>query len=142
MLKEIKNGALVIVLFASTFLAGCQNMGDDLGKINNGLSTLTGKGIQSGGHISNQWNVSDTDAMAWLSHNNITWSNDGKLKGVNWYTFWAQQIYSNTSLANQAHQYCSKNSWETPTPGANCKTFFEASEMNASQKTVSMEDYQ
>ncbi|MBN1683987.1 MAG: hypothetical protein JW855_00890 [Gammaproteobacteria bacterium] len=128
-------------------LSGCQSLNQDLQQVHQGLSTLTGQqGEQvattknSPKAISNKWHVSDQDAMAWLSHDNILWNNHGKLKGINWYTFWSQQIHAKTALAEKAYQYCHESPWSSQKVGGNCQTYFQAYSMTNSQESISWGD--
>lgn len=138
-----KTISLIGAVSVAALLAGCQAINSDLDQINGGLSQLTGQGtpVKTSSpspsikkQIKNTWNVSNSQAMAWLAQNNPTWNDNGKLTGVNWYDFWLQQIHYKTDLAKQAFQYCHKNAWEIPKPGANCQTYFQAYSMTNSEE--------
>ena len=119
-------------------LCGCQQLNTGLGKINSSLSNISGQknAPQTPGpstdlskkHIKNAWSVSDSEALAWLAHSQPTWDDNGKLKGVNWYDFWKQQIKAKTLLAKNAYRACHNNL----TSGANCKTYWQAYSMSKS----------
>ena len=138
--------SLIGCLSLSALLVGCQSLNTDLGSVNTGLSHLTGDNVSSASsappassqptgtaHISNSWHVTDAQAMAWLSHDQITWNDNGKLNNVNWYTFWSQQIHYKTALGTQGYKYCHTNAWDTPA-GANCQTYFQAYSMTTAQE--------
>lgn len=141
----VKTIGLIGAVSVVALLAGCQAINSDLDQINGGLSKLTGQGTATASsastsskkQIKNAWNVSNSEAMAWLGQNESTWNDNGKLSGVNWYDFWSQQIHYKTDLAKQAYQYCHKNAWETPKPGANCQTYFQAYSMTNSEESRS-----
>ena len=136
--------SLITCLSLGALLSGCQSLNTDLGSVNTGLSHLTGDNVPSTSspstettHISNIWHVTDAEALAWLSHDQITWNDNGKLKNVNWYTFWSQQIHYKTVLGTQGYQYCHKNAWDTPA-GANCQTYFQAYSMTNAEESQAL----
>jgi len=130
------------VVSVLTLLVGCQQLKTDLGKINQGLSHVSGQKTTSTSStsvstsskkvIQNAWNVSDGEALAWLEQSQPTWNDHGKLKGVNWYAFWKQQIEATTALAKSAYRACHHN----PTRGANCQTYWQAYSMSPSEGIV------
>lgn len=129
---------MISVVSVFALLCGCQQLNTDLGKINSGLSNISGQKtapqtqasskVLSKKHIKNAWNVSDSEALAWLRHSKPTWDDNGKLKGVNWYTFWKQQIQAKTLLGKNGYRAC----YRDPTYGANCIRYWQAYSMSKS----------
>lgn len=134
---------VIAITSIAVLLSSCQAVNQSLQEVNNGLSKITRGSVarnsspssSSTKEIKNKWNVNKTEAMAWLSQNEPTWNDHGKLKKVNWYTFWSQQIHYQTALASKAHQYCHKDSWDTQETGANCQTYFQAYTMTKSEES-------
>jgi hypothetical protein len=137
---------MILVTSVSVLLCGCQPLNNELSEINNGLTNLNNSSSASVSSkitsdkksIKNPWNVSNAQAMNWLSQNSTSWNDHGKLKAVNWYEFWSQQIHANTALAKQAHAYCHQNAWSTQKPGANCATFLQAYSMTKSDESLQL----
>ncbi len=120
-------------------LTGCQQVTSGLHGINQGLSQITGDKIVSSQPLQNQykkrinnnWHVTDSQALAWLKHNNPTWNNGGQLMGVNWYDFWKQQLHYHTLLSKAGLKLCHNSS----IAGGNCQTFFQAKAMVNSEES-------
>lgn len=137
----IKSVGFIGITAAIALLCGCQQMSTDLGKINDGLSTISGQKTavaqkskttaSSKKSIKNAWHVSDSQAIAWLKQNQSTWNDHGKLKAVNWYDFWKAQIQAKTTLSKNAYQTCHNN----PVSGANCQTYWQAYSMSKSEES-------
>ncbi|PIR10228.1 MAG: hypothetical protein COV52_09725 [Gammaproteobacteria bacterium CG11_big_fil_rev_8_21_14_0_20_46_22] len=135
----MKSASFIGIVSVFALLCGCQQLNTDLGKINNGLSNISGQkptapvstATGSKKSIKNAWNVSDSEALAWLGQSQPTWDDNGKLKGVNWYDFWKQQIKAKTTLAKNAYRACHNN----PTSGENCQTYWQAYSMSKSEES-------
>ena len=137
----IKSLSFIGITAAIALLCGCQQMGTELGKINDGLSTISGQKpavaqkskttASSKKSIKNAWHVSDSQAIAWLKQNQSSWDDHGKLKSVNWYDFWKAQIQAKTTLSKNAYQTCHNN----PVSGANCQTYWQAYSMSKSEES-------
>lgn len=80
----------------------------------------------AGGMISNKWNVTSDQALAWLEHNKMTWNDNGKLGNVSWFDFWSSEIKAKTALSNKAYVYCHVSGAETRKIGDNCETYWYA----------------
>jgi hypothetical protein len=97
-------------------------------------STLGSEAPTGGGSIKNKWAVTDSEAMAWLQHDNTTWDDNGKLKGVNWFDFWSEQVHANTKLSQDAYKYCHTDTWSQRRVGNNCGRFWQAYSMTKSDQ--------
>jgi len=123
---------------AALLMSGCSQLNSELGTINEGLSQVSGVSAtpvvaqrSTGKPIQTAWHVTDGQALRWLSHDQTIWDDGGKLKQVNWYTFWKQQIDAKTSLASAGYKACHNN----PNSGANCQSYLQAYSMSKSQES-------
>ncbi len=117
----VKLIGIVSVISAVTLLCACQELQT------NPLTAPAASPVSKS--ITNRWHVSDAQAIAWLQHDQRTWSDKGKLVGVNWYVFWKEQLGAGTTLAKEAYSACHNN----PSHGSNCQVYWQAYSMSNSE---------
>ena len=112
--------------------AGCQSLNQDLAQINTGLARVRGVSPPpTSATIKTRWRVSHVQAVAWLRHDTLTWDDNGRLHGVNWYDFWKQQCQAKTSLAREGERLCKNDH----IAGGNCQTYWQAYSMSKANES-------
>lgn len=128
------------IIMPVVFLSGCAQLQADLdalSKPSNSFSNSmrTSSSAATGTPISNPWNITDAEAMAYLAEDD----NNGTLPNViakNWSVFWAMQYHSKTPLVAEAKKYCYVPSYSTREVGKNCSVLWHAQIDNANDELL------